>query len=184
MKRLGAAILTLTLLTTGCNSNPTLTAPTTTASQTTTLDESAAQFREACELVAGGFEEVEAEGERIFEDVPQGPFSTTVWTNADLPNFGQVGPDSATRAWHEWQEEKRSQLEELVNMADAVVLAAARMVEDDNPDGDALLSYAITSKAIVNRFLEIRDPSMLTLDDADEFKAFEAVRARCRVTSN
>lgn len=97
--------------------------------------------------------------------------------------YAQRNPRS-TGDLDRWRYTNRELLQGLFDDSDALVLDTAELINDDNPHGDALLAYAISSRRIVVEVMESPpdsfeqiDPALL--DDEDEFQAFQVVRARC-----
>ena len=62
-----------------------------------------------------------------------------------------------------------------------LVSKSAGLVNDGNPYGEALLNFALSSRNIMTFALSEKGTSQWdpVLDDADEFRAYEAVVARC-----
>jgi len=73
-------------------------------------------------------------------------------------------------------------------LAEALVDRAAALAVEGSSDADAVLDYAISSQLIIRTVAEqgIRglEAAPGVLDDVDEFRGFEAVRAKCEASRN
>jgi len=168
---MAVGLIVLAMSGTGCSSTGTESVPATTAetipttaATTTTVPN---PLPVACAVVIDGFEPLilkQLQVIDLYEEYAQGP----TW-------------DGSLEAW---RDTNRRLLQGLIDDSDAVVLGAAKLVNEGNPHGDALLAYAITSRMIAIQILEGPstagrfDPAQF-VDDEDEFHAFEVVRARC-----